>query len=173
MRFALIWILCMVVFILTFAGCMNRTPAVTAAINKDNEAVTVYAKNASNQYDGLEAAAIAGHTLRMDVELQQDLKSLAAQAKLNPVQWDNVSIAAETTRLQALHDKKIADYAASLAAYRQLKSKNEQVNLGAHKQIVAALNPPNTVASTTTVDLTGQINAASGVSAPAPIVPTK
>lgn len=166
---------CALMSVAALFGCnhLNKTKAVSDAEKADANAVAIYAHNSSSQYDALETADIKGHTLRMDVELAQDMNSLATQAKLDGVKWNSITIAAETTRLQAVHDQKIADYAASLAHFRTLKTTNEQVNLGAHLKIAAALNPPATVSSTTTVDLSGQINAASGVSAPGPIVPTK
>ena len=99
------------------SGCVNKTPAVSAAIKAQQDAYEKAHQNDSDQYDALETSDLANYIKRIDIELKVDLQSLDVQSKLNPAKWDSPSIAAETVRLQSLHDTKIADFKASLTQF--------------------------------------------------------
>ena len=101
-------------------------------------------------------------------ELQSDLNSLSIETKLNPAKWSSpADIAAETIRLQSLHDTKLSAFKASIAQFDALKAKNEATNLTTARAINNALNPPPV--PTTTANLAPQIQAASGSTAAAPL----
>lgn len=154
--------------LLTLSGCVSATAA-----RKQGEATEsadyeqTYA-NESARADSLAAANIINHTKRVDLELKMDLASLATQAKLDPIHWDALAIALETTRLQALHDSKIAAYnSGPMAASAALRAQNEAVNLTAARKLRDALNPPAAIAP---VNQSNAIQATTGAPAPATLI---
>ena len=149
-------------------GCAKATPTYAKGTKAAAEYYDTAYKNLSVQFDEQQRAMLATYTQKKDVELSVDLKSLAYQSQLNPVLWTPANVAAETTRLQALHDQRIADYQASLQNFANLKAKNEATNLANAHKLRDALNPPPLPANAPT-DLTPSISAAAGTPAPGPI----
>lgn len=150
------------------SGCVNKTPAVSAAIKSQQQDYEQGYQNLSDQYDALKTSDLAVFQKKIDLELQSDLNSLSIETHLNPAKWAApADIAAETVRLQGLHDTKLATFKASIAQFDTLKAKNESVNIANARAINNALNPPPV--PTTTANLAPQIQAASGTTAPAPL----
>ena len=162
-------LLAFVCALVVLSGCATTaTPARSRAEIAQAHAYETAHQNDSDLFDGYERAAITSHTKRMDAELKADSAGLQNEVRANPAKWINPSdVSAEQIRLQALHDKKITDYAAALANYRALKQKNEEINIKTARQIGAALNPPAPLAP---VNLSTQIQGATGTAPVAPIV---
>lgn len=149
-------------------GCAKATPTYAKATNATTQYYDTAYQNLSAQFDEQQRALLATYTQKKDVELAADLKQLNDEALVNPIKWTPSYVAAETTRLQALHDSKIAQYQASLQNFAALKAKNEATNLTNAHKLRDVLNPPPPPSSAPT-DLTPAISAAAGVPAPGPI----
>ncbi len=149
-------------------GCAAATPTRKqgeAMLSNDYE--QTYANEAARA-DSLAAANVINHTRRMDLELKIDLQTLAQQAAMTPAVWTSTAIAAETTRLQALHDEKIRAYnSGPMANSAALRVQNEAINLAAARKLRDAMNPPAPVQP---VNLAPQINATTGAPAPGTLV---
>lgn len=154
--------------LLGLSGCSKATPTYAKATHATTVYYDVAYQNLSAQFDEQQRALLAAYSQKKDVELSVDLKSLAYQAQLNPTLWTPANVAGETTRLQALRDAKIAEYAASLQNFASLKAKNEATNLANAHKLRDVLNPPLPPSNAPT-DLTTSISAAAGTPAPVPI----
>lgn len=152
------------------AGCSAQSAARQQGTITMAQAYEDAYQNAADQFEGDDAAAIANNVKHNDLMLKHDLDNLAGAATLDAAhtKWTPTAIAAETTRLQALHDQKIADYKTARAQWRALKIKNEQVNLVTARALRDKLNPPPV--QTTTVNLNPQIQTQAGTQPPATII---
>lgn len=153
---------------LVLPGCAKATPTYAKATHASTVYYDTAYNNLSAQFDEQQRALLATYTQKKDVELTVDLKALAYQAQLNPALWTPANVAAETNRLQTLHDAKIAEYQRSLNNFAAIKAKNEITNLANAHKLRDVLNPPPPP-SATPVDLTGNISTAAGVPPPVPL----
>lgn len=153
---------------LIMAGCETATPNRKKAEEAGFIAAEAGKKNDDLIYQKTATANQINFAKKKDLELQHDLESLASQSKLNPAKWDSTAIAAETVRLQAIHDKAVSDYAASQARNEALRAKNEAVNYGAMRKIRAALNPPKN--DNKLLDQTIDIEATGATPQPPPLI---
>jgi len=157
-------------FLVLLSGCETATPN----RKKAEEASYIAAEMAKKNEDAIYAKTAAANQLnfraRKDLELKKDLESLQIQAQMDATKtkWTDAAIAAETVRLQALHDSAIANYAASQAKNDALRAANEEKNYGAMRKIRAALNPPKN--DNPLVDQTIQIEATGATPQPPPLI---
>ncbi len=157
----------LVLFAFLLAGCETATPTRKQAEQAERTARDLAYQNLSDQYDAQEKANIINYTKRIDLELKHDLSSLDVQSKIEPIKWTPAAIAAETSRLQALHDSKIVAYKESLLTFRKLKEKNEAVNIGTANKIRDALANPKPAAP---LNQSAEIQASTGVTKPVPLI---
>ena len=149
------------------SGCISATANRKSGEQLEAAASDQAYANLSDLYDAQEKANIINHTRRLDLELKADFYTLDIQSRLDAPKWTPGAIAQETTRLQALHDSRIAAYKDSILAMRALKAKNESVNLGVAHKLRDALNPP---ATTPLINQSAQIQSATGAPVPGTLV---